>query len=386
MEFNIALHTIFYISVFIIPGILFRRFYFSGEFNKEFSQGNLMERFMWTIFSSIIVLLLSTLFFYFIRSFYDKELLSAISYETIKEIFDLLSENDLPTSDQFFAIYQDFLILLIGIYVSSIILGSLTKRIAISQSIFTFLPVLRYKNYWYYFVRGRTKIAPRETGMEYWYTEADVLVQHEGESKMYSGKISDYYINPNNNQLESVFLEDTVRYRFKDSGEYDLVPIPGHTFCIPFERVLNMNLTYVNKKKGSSWWLNAIWWFLQILYYSVVFTLVSFLFLEDLSFLPFESIIYKLSFCLNSWTMVLWLKTIFQNLLPLKDKELEKGWFPPYLIGLAMGFIQFLWIFKIYTFWSTFGFAVIVFFIMTVAFVKVEKKEVEDEEPESNDV
>ena len=192
MEFNIALHTIFYISIFIIPGILFRRFYFSGEFNKEFSQGNLMERFIWTIFSSIIVLFFSSLFFYFIRIVYDKQLLTAISYETIKEIFSILSRNDMPDTQQFFAIYKDFLILVLGIYFSSIIFGSLAKRISVNRFVCGIFPVLRYRNYWHYFVRGRIKAAPREKGQEYWYTEADVLVYNENETKMYSGKISDY--------------------------------------------------------------------------------------------------------------------------------------------------------------------------------------------------
>lgn len=209
MEFNIALHTIFYITIFIIPGTLLRRFYFSGEFNKEFSQGNLMERFMWTIFSSILVLLISSLFFYFIRIIYNKELLSAISYDTIKEVFDLLTDNDLPTSTQFFAIYKDFLILLFGIYFASILIGWASKKIAISRFVSSYVPVFRYKNYWYYFVRGKVKSASKGKNKEYWYTETDILIQQDGSTKMYSGKISDYYIDPNNNQLESIFLEDT---------------------------------------------------------------------------------------------------------------------------------------------------------------------------------
>ncbi|MEP3569474.1 MAG: hypothetical protein ABJN28_05105, partial [Flavobacteriaceae bacterium] len=221
MEFNIALHTIFYVSVFIVPGFLLRRFYFSGEFNKEFSQGNLMERFIWTIFGSIIVLLASSFFFTLLRIISKKKLLSAISYDTVKEIFDLLSDNKMPETSHFFLVYKDFLILIFGIYLAAILLGILMRKLALNSQVCSVFPVLKYKNYWYYFVRGRVKSAPKESGKVYWYTEADILVEHEGKAKMYSGKISDYFINPENNQLESVFLEDTNRYKFDKQGNFE---------------------------------------------------------------------------------------------------------------------------------------------------------------------
>lgn len=44
MDINIALSTIVYISIFLFPGILFRKFLFIGVDNKQFYTGHLFER------------------------------------------------------------------------------------------------------------------------------------------------------------------------------------------------------------------------------------------------------------------------------------------------------------------------------------------------------
>ena len=43
MEINLALNTIIYIMIFIVPGILFRNYFYSREYSKEFYFGNLFE-------------------------------------------------------------------------------------------------------------------------------------------------------------------------------------------------------------------------------------------------------------------------------------------------------------------------------------------------------
>ncbi|MBO0343166.1 hypothetical protein [Flagellimonas profundi] len=375
MEFNIALHTIFYVSIFIIPGFLLRRFYFTGEFNKEFSQGNLMERFIWTIFSSIMVLLASSFFFYLLRVISGKKLLSAISYSTIKEIFDLLSNNEIPKSSKFFLVYKDFLILILGVYIAAILIGIVFRKAALSNFLRSLFPVLKYKNYWYYFIRGKVKLAPKESGMVYWYTDADILVDQNGKAKMYSGKITDYFINSETNELESIFLEDTNRYKFDDNGNYQLVPIPGHTLCIPFNRMLNMNLTYVNREKNQSWKRNVVWWLIEISYYGLVFILVSLFFLEDFPFIKLNSILDKIGFSINTWVLLSIFKAIFQNIVFPIESSKRKVTLTANIIGVIVSSIQYLWIFDIYGFFSVLGLTAIVFFILVFKFVNVEKKE-----------
>ena len=187
-----------------------------------------------------------------------------------------------------------------------------------------------------------------------------------------------HYINSNNNQLESIFLEDAVKYKFDENKDFSLVQIPSHTFCIPFSRVLNMNLTYVNKERDKSRILNFFWWFLQILYYSFVFILISFVFLEDIPNLSFSKTINKISFCVNSWMILLWIKNILQRLI--YRQEDQDGWSTSYLIGIVIGLFQYLWIFDKYPFLSVLGFSMVLFFLLIIWLVKIDKNDKEVDE------
>ena len=93
---NVALNTIFYIMIFIFPGILFRKFYFGGDFNKQFQQGNLMERFLWTVFFSVIIISLCVLSFIYLENHTNFKIANYLTYDTIKDLFESLSNNKLP--------------------------------------------------------------------------------------------------------------------------------------------------------------------------------------------------------------------------------------------------------------------------------------------------
>lgn len=342
MEFNIAANTVFYISIFVIPGILLRRFYYHGEFHKEFSQGNLLERLMWTIFSSIVAILASAGVFLLIRNFFGN-LLPAISYSTLKEIFDLLASNELPDGTRFKEIYSDFLFLIFGVYLVSSLLGFIVHKIVISLSTSSVINLFKFKNYWYYFFRGRVKNTPKAKGKKYWYTEADILVDQDGRSKMFSGKVSDYYVDSINNQLESIFLEDIKRYKFdKDSTNYELVDIPGHVFCVPYSRVLNMNLTYVMRSKGVSIWKKILWGLAQFLYFLILFILFSIFWIEEVPGIDFQSIWYKAWFSLNTWVIASILRSFIRKSLYSEERKED---FPfEYIAGVLFFGAQYLWI------------------------------------------
>ena len=58
---ELALSSIFLIVVVLFPGLIFRRFYYSGKFTKQFLKGEWSERIVtsifWGIFSQLITLL-----------------------------------------------------------------------------------------------------------------------------------------------------------------------------------------------------------------------------------------------------------------------------------------------------------------------------------------
>ena len=95
MEFNIALNTIVYLMIFLFPGIIFRKFLFIREYSKEFDKGNLFERFIWTILTSIGILIVTFSIFLILKNILNLDLLTSISYKTIWNTFNDLSNNKL---------------------------------------------------------------------------------------------------------------------------------------------------------------------------------------------------------------------------------------------------------------------------------------------------
>ena len=398
MEFNIAFNTIFYICVFVIPGILLRRFYYHGEFNKEFSQGNLLERLMWIIFSSIISLFLCGLFFVGIRQYAD--LLPAISYSTVKKVFVLLAANELPEAKDLKPVYSDFLYLIIGIYFLSCIFGFFAHKLVVYIGTYSSLSFFKFKNYWYYFFRGRVKNASKGRKRKFWYTDADILVDQGGKPKMFSGQISDYYIDSDHNQLESIFLENARKYKFfdkekiedsnnKDSldsdgeaviklkgGNFELVPIPGDLFCIPYNRVLNMNLTYVTQEKGVSKLKKIIWGLINLIYYISIIIPFTFFWIEDIPYINFPHPIYKLWFFINT----IFTSTIISANLRtwiIKDKEVSAKSVLFELIAICCFASQFLWILGILKFWLVFATSI---FIVSLAAAGLEEDKKDNSE------
>lgn len=378
MEFNIAFNTVFYISIFIIPGILLRRFYYQGEFTKEFSQGNLLERLMWTIFSSILSLLTSAFFFISIRSLFGRKLLPQISYATIKDVFDLLATNLLPEGAKFKAIYSDFFILIAGIYLLAILMGFLAHKIVISVGTNTSFSIIKFKNYWYYFFRGRVKNISIDKSQKYWYTEADIVIEQDGKSKMYSGKISDYYIDGSTNTLESIFLEDIKKYKFKEGEpKYELIEIPGNIFCVPYSRVLNMNLTYVLKEKGVSLMRKIIWWIVQAGYSLGSLSLFIIFWIDDIPFIEFDGIWYKGAFLLNTWIIFSLVRSMIKKYIVTWQNQNNSDSFLVHIISILFFISQYLWIQLDRTFWSVF----IITTIFSLALLGVlEEKTLDSEE------
>lgn len=285
MDFNIALSTIVYLMIFIFPGILFRKFYFRGEFTKQFHQGNLMERFLWTIFFSVLCLIINFFLFYFLRHILDLKLLSSISYDSIKDIFCVLKSNDLPEKDTFKAVYFDFSVLIGSVYLLSSIFGFLLHSIVVEFNWDVKHTVFRFRNYWYYLIKGKTK---ENQSKKHLYTIADVLVA-DGSSNniLYRGRVVDYYVDNSTNELESIILKDTIRYKKNklSDGQTEVIEknIPGNLFCIQKDRIVNINFSHIVRDKDYTKFKQNLSRTITIFLYLIGIFLFSLIFTEWLN-------------------------------------------------------------------------------------------------------
>tara|TARA_R110002012_G_scaffold279098_1_gene467020 strand:+ start:20329 stop:21492 length:1164 start_codon:yes stop_codon:yes gene_type:complete len=360
MELNLAFSTVFYISIFIIPGLIFRRIYFSGEFNKQFSQGNLLERIVWSILTSGIILVICAILLLFAKFNidYQNDIIPQIKYTDIQDVFNSVGDNKLPTEEMFFKVYIDIFKIIGFLYIISFSAAVLFKWLIIYFGLDRSIKFLRFNNYWYYFMRGKAPHLDKKFVKKHWFTLADIMVDNGNDGvKMYSGTVVDYFIDRSTNQLDVIFLKDTSRYKFltnseeekrskdqvevKNRRKYDLIKIPGNTFCIPFQNVHNLNLTYISKnesKKSPQYYINLG----RRLVFAILFLTSIFLsFLDDLLFSTDDDWLIRSLFFVNTFLIILILDDAFIKLY--KNFKLRELLGYTYIIGLFG--VQYLWIF-----------------------------------------
>ena len=320
MEINLALNTIIYIMIFIVPGILFRNYFYSGEYSKEFYFGNLFERLVWTLFFSVLMLI-TCYFFIYVFSWSGVNLISEISYDTIKEIYENLhnvqSDITFPDKKTFNEKSGDFFIIIFILYTISGLLGFICNKLA---TILNF----NFYNYWHALFRGKLNKAPK--GFKYIYTDIDILTT---DHIIYTGKIKNYHLSKNDTNIETIVIENTSKKEIgKYSPEYPFgKSIEGHNFCIHKDQIQNMNLSYIYEKRIGL--LGKLINRIGILLYVMLLPFVFYIFFSEIPFLG--DLLRKLFF----------ISAIFMVVTPIADAMIDNTKIPKDSIPV---FITFGWL------------------------------------------
>jgi hypothetical protein len=118
-----------------------------------------MERLLWTLFFSTLIITLSVLGFIFIETYSNIKTQEYVSYENVKKLFETLSANKLPEqSDVYKYFYKNYIYLILIIYGFSIFSGFVSYKIIRLTNIDSYIPALRYKNYWHYLISWRIQV------------------------------------------------------------------------------------------------------------------------------------------------------------------------------------------------------------------------------------
>ena len=377
MNINIALSTVFYIMLFIFPGIIFRKFYFRGNFTRQFSQGNIFERFILTLFFSIVSITLSVGVILFFRYILEIRFLNSVSYKTIINILNNIKAEKIP--DEFKTNAFDFLVLASLIYAISAFLGALLHSLVVIFKLDIIFPIFRFNHPWHYIVTGKTMEKIKDK--KYLYTNVDVLINDGYKNTMFSGVLYDILLEKGTNKVESILVKDCYKYHFpeENSKEYEKKLIPGSVMCFSRENIVNFNLTHVIRDKDY----RNIKILFQLLSQFLFFFLVIYVILSpwmDTEYLFFDlkiySILKKITFTISS---VFILSILYGNISECffdektaKSKENEANtWVDTivFLDGLAS---IFLWSIGMYKWWVTFIVFFSVLFICVFVFVTTD--------------
>ena len=248
MDVNITIVSILVIIFLFIPGFFFKRFYYTGQFTKQFHSGTFAERFITSIFWGLIIQLISLAFF---NSKYD------ISYDSVIKFYDKVKSNQLPDCSSDVLLH---LLIYMGLTVSTaMLLGIISHKFVRVCRLDIHVPVLRFSNYWNYYFKGDlSSLRPNKRGKVI-STNLDVITEDgSGATKMYRGFLVNYTISPLTGELETIVLSNSERWS-KSADKFKT--IPGDSLVIPYKTVININMRYnikENKTNIRQTFLNAI--------------------------------------------------------------------------------------------------------------------------------
>ncbi|WPR72160.1 hypothetical protein SLW70_03195 [Flavobacterium sp. NG2] len=251
---EIAWNSVILFLLFVFPGIVFRRFYFVGEFSKQFYSSNWINTFYISLIPGLVIQVLSYVIFINLiyRKLNPQETQNFNNYKFLNTIYSKLKSDSLPKE-----LFDIELICWILGYMSvvifiSFIIAQLCWKIVRTLDWDKKYSPLRFNNYWHYYLSGESLkfkdfrgILPNQKVL---LTEADVLVDigNEG-TKLYKGFLRQHTICKNSGDLKAIYLTDVRRYR-KDIPPNNIREVPGHIMIIPAEKILNINLTYITKE------------------------------------------------------------------------------------------------------------------------------------------
>lgn len=242
MDFGLTLFGVMYVITFIIPGLIFKRFYYQGKFSKQFFEGLFTDRLLtyilWGITIQLITIICYCLFF---------DIKSKDIYSEINKFYTSYSQEKIPEFK--FSYIQHMLRYLFATTISAIALGMGLHLLVRFMKIDVKFSIFRFSNNWHYYFTGESlefkdfkKVTLLEN-IKVLSTEMDIVVKSDdGRSNMFSGTFTQYTLS-RTGELETIYLTKTKRFSNSKSPGY-LKPIPGDCFIIPYRNILNMNVRY----------------------------------------------------------------------------------------------------------------------------------------------
>jgi len=230
-----------------LPGVIFRRFYYQGEFSNQFQAKQIVISLFYSfIIGAFIIYSSIILYNYYVISWLEWP---PLSKEKLKVVILKCANDKFSAVDLLDYIYDSKVIvkaMILCLIISSFsaVLAVIAYRLIRSLRLDKSIKSLTFDNHWYYYFRGEF-LRFSDFNIKYkkiHWVSADILVNIDSNNtKLYSGIVKQYYIDHNTNRLSTIHLSDVFRYK----SDGTTTKIPSHCFIIPYDRVVNINLQVV---------------------------------------------------------------------------------------------------------------------------------------------
>lgn len=315
---SIALDTLILFLFIIVPGIVFRRFYFQGEFTKQFNSKTLAHAIMASILPGIFIQYLTANIY---QHYWEQ-----IDGGSITEFYNQLAKNVLPKTLFDLDTLWEVLVYISLMLLISFVLAEICWGVVRVLRIDRWFTVLRFRNHWNYYFNGEIKGFRAYKGLlkgRLLEVRADILVRIENEEpRLYSGVVKSYTIN-NNHELEYVYMTKASIFKKNNStNQRELKQIPGDIFILNAQDIINLNLNYITTDNIHKYDFKAM-------FNVLVLGAFIWLLITDYSYFVsntlFKTILIKLFFVLYTTFLVTLLRTFFFEPKSEKRSSALKG-------------------------------------------------------------
>lgn len=234
------------IIVLLLPGVSFRKGYFSEEFSNQYTIKDFFQLFVNTFIPSIVIYLLAL------------PLIMLLGYQyNFKILLGLISSNDdllknSITKIEYFKYEIIFFQLIINIL--AFFAGYKIKNIIVKNSFDTKIEFFRYKNIWHYVLSAkfakfkRSQIAFNTDVEEIDMTYLDAIISIGDDTFLYNGLLVDYQL-ASDGRLDFLIIKEAQR---KLIGKKKFKNIDGHIIVLKYENIINLNLTFIQAEEDSN--------------------------------------------------------------------------------------------------------------------------------------
>lgn len=324
-----------------IPGLLFLRFYYTGDFAKQFTTKIPLFRLG---FYALIPGIILKIIFLGLYNLYDEEFVISGALEVFHDLMGHPKDYSVTTNFFFEKQIKDYTYFTLIQNLFAIFFGWLFHALVMYFNLDLRLNILKFKNDWYYIFSGdilkskkyskklltniysTLKFDSGKRGVMLSY--ADILVNESGTPKIYSGIVANYEISQNDaNELEKIMLVDAHKRDILENGKITKTPIPGDIFVILNSNIQNINLTYVPsvtkkvipKKKRKERNTDKIIKSLLLLFFYISLSL----FIKPISIYPISFLTENLNIFQKLYTIFV-LLLLLSLLVPTNNEETQK--------------------------------------------------------------
>lgn len=194
--------------VFLFPGIIFRRAFFSGEFNKHFDSGNSFERLLWNMLASVMMLASFCVFIHIFNTYSPLKVEFELGVSDVTDTFLCMYENKLPT---IFASETRIIQtgnLLFSLYAFSLILGFFINKLIFFLGMEKRFSILQFQNRWHYLTNSTKQNNHSHSVGDLYYTRVDVK---SSKQELFTGKLHDILYDKEG-KVEAITIKEAYKY------------------------------------------------------------------------------------------------------------------------------------------------------------------------------